>query len=89
MNSTEFYIAAGEAIAEWGKTHRAGCLLSLNNGSVMCVPLTIISVKHGGCRRVSALEVKNGMKSNRWEAIGTELSNLYDREAACQKPQKP
>jgi len=89
MNSTEFYIAAGEAICEWGKTHSEGCVLDQMEGCVVCVPMNTRTPCQNEKLVVSKYEVEHGMASARWDQIGTELHNLFCKELACQAHQKP
>ncbi len=88
MNSTELYIAAGEAICKWGKTHKEGCVLSLASETVLCDPIVPGVRIYRNPLAISTLEVLRGMKQHRWDEIGTELHNLYCKELACQAHQK-
>lgn len=89
MNSMDFSCLAGHAISEWGKSHVEGCELALNVETVFCCKIPKKRKTYGTTLIVTAFEVKNGIKSSRWDSIGTELHNLYCKELACQTHQKP
>lgn len=88
MNSTEFYIAAGEAICEWGKTHNEGCILGQFEGVIFCLSIPSPIPLPDSDLVVCKYEVRNGMPAARWTVIGTELHNLYCKELKCQTHQK-
>lgn len=88
MNSTDFYIAAGEAICVWGKTHNEACTLEQMEGVVFCLPATKEKGYHKLILFISKPEIKNGMDGARWNQIGTELYNLYVKELANAQQQK-
>lgn len=88
MNSTELYILAGEAICAWGKEHNEGCVLTLDDGVIFCCKIPEGPRTYKNALIISDLEVTNGMRSARWNEIGTALHYLYCKELSCQAHQK-
>jgi len=84
MNSTDFYIKAGEAICEWGKNYNGPCFLETCDGIVVACGIEGITARRRSPLYISAREIRNGMKAARWNEIGAELYNLYCKELACQ-----
>lgn len=89
MNSTELYLAAGEAICEWGKTHNEGCSLCLNGEQVLCHEMDPQIKKYLPELCITKYEVNRGMTSVRWNEIGTALHKLFCKELKCQNVPKP
>lgn len=88
MNSTDFEILAGVAIAEWGRTHNGGCILSLDGSAVVCSKNPEGPDVYNNPLFIWGYEVKDGLRKYRWSAIGTCLINLYNKGNECQKHQK-
>lgn len=84
MNSTEFFIAAGDAICIWGKTHNEACFLGQLEGVVVCVPVPKPTPTAYRELIISKSEVLCGMCSSRWNEIGSALYTLYCKEKSCQ-----
>lgn len=88
MNSTELHIIAGKAVAEWGQTNREGCVVTMDGETIICCKIPTGRKIAKNALLITSHEVANGMKSDRWNAIGTELMNLYNKEIECQKLRK-
>lgn len=89
MNSTELYIAAGDAICEWGKLHNDACFLYIEDGQVICQRAQDPPRLQNNPLLISKFEIERGMKQARWNTIDTALHNLYCKELSCQAHQKP
>lgn len=88
MNSTELYIAAGDAIRGWAKTNDSICYLYLKGEQVVCRKICPCNVKYDPALIISKCEVRWGMSSSRWNAIGKALYKLFVKEQKCQESQK-
>lgn len=88
MNSANFTVLAGEAIAEWIKKHNQACILSQNNSDVSAERVPVGVYGPDNPLVITKFESTNGLKICRWNDIGTELMNLYNEENACRKHQK-
>jgi len=85
MNSTEFYIAVGEAICQWGKTHNEDCVLDQMEGIVVCLPTSEAKRNTDPALLISKKEIAKGLPGWRWTQIGAALYNLYRKEIVHSK----
>lgn len=89
MNSEEMITKAGEAL-EFFQTHHVGTAhLYFKDGHVVCWDLAHRPHKIPNELIVSVYQQKNGLTGAQWDAIGTTLINLSNKEVACQAHPKP
>lgn len=89
MNPEHFVIEAGNAIAEFSKTHDCTCFLNVSNGKVYAACLREATIKPPASLVLTRFQQTNGVVSSRWSLIGKDLLNLYNEEKLCQTLQKP
>lgn len=80
MNPEMLIYQAGNAIAEFARTHDTMCSLYIYNGTVRCLPRNEMTTKLPACLNITIWQQRNGLTSTKWNSIGNALLKLYNKE---------
>ena len=89
MNPEILIAQAEEAMKMFNIDHEGVCCLLVKSGFVLGVPASRVSSDHPRSLRIERYELRSGLTSARWHAIGRELFILYTKEKQCQSHPKP
>jgi len=89
MNSEQLIFQAGNAIEKYSQSHNTTCVLSIRDGSVVCIPLQDYGGKPSAALKITPFEQRVGLFNSQWAAVGESLLNLYNKEIKCQTHPKP